>query len=60
MPKTPVVQELRPIKETDEMKQQMLQEAMKRDRSIAMDQMDLRFLQLRPPTALAVRNMPIP
>jgi ParB/RepB/Spo0J family partition protein len=30
---------------------------MQRDRSIAMDQMDLRFLQLRSPTALAVRNM---
>lgn len=30
---------------------------MKRNRLIAMDQMDLRFLQLRSPTALAVRNM---
>jgi len=28
LPKTPVVQELRPITETDEMKQQMLQEAL--------------------------------
>lgn len=30
---------------------------MKRDRCIAMNQMDLRFLPLRSPTALAVRNM---
>jgi len=30
---------------------------MTKDLSIPMDQMDLRFLQLRSPTALAIRNM---
>ena len=67
LPQNPVGEKPRPITHMDEMKPQGSGHPscdasrgaipMTKDRFITMDQVDLRFLKLRSPTALAIKNM---